>query len=296
MIVPTAAFVDYWAPLFSLNSTFTDYLHKQAQSCGYTDFLNKYLVFPPTGPLPNPPTSDDSKDKCDLWDDVLAAVSLVNPCFDIYQVATTCPLLWDVLGFPGSFDYLPVGAEVYFNRSDVQKAINAPQMPWTECANGVFVDGGDKSPPSGLSVLPKVIERLNKTIIGHGALDYILQSNGTLLMIQNMTFNGKQGFQSEPKDDFYVPYHTIQDPSTLAGAGVFGKTHTERGLTYVYTALSGHMIPQYAPSASYRQLEFLLGRISSLTEVSAFTTDPDGANGQGTPTLGKSANATIAML
>ena len=296
MIVPTAAFVDYWSGFFSLNSTFTDYLHKQAQSCGYTDFLNKYLVFPPPGPLPNPPTSDDGKDKCDLWDDTLAAVSLVNPCFDIYSVSTTCPVLWDVLGFPGSFDYLPVGAEVYFNRSDVQKAINAPQMAWTECANGVFVDGGDKSPPSGLSVLPKVIERLNKTIIGHGALDYILQSNGTLLMIQNMTFHGKQGFQTAPKDDFYVPYHTSQDPSTLAGAGVFGTTHTERGLTYVYTSLSGHMIPQYAPSASYRQLEFMLGRISSLTEVSAFTTDPDSANGQKAPTLGKTTNATIAML
>lgn len=32
------------------------------------------------------------------------------------------------------------------------------------------------------------------------------------------------------------------------------------------------MIPQYAPSAAYRMLEFLLGRISSLSEVSDFTT------------------------
>ena len=38
------------------------------------------------------------------------------------------------------------------------------------------------------------------------------------------------------------------------------------------------MVPQYAPSAAYRQLEFLLGRIGSLSEVSSFTTDPDGAN------------------
>lgn len=267
-------------------------IHSKADSCGYTDFLHKYLVFPPAGPLPSPPTSDDSTDTCDLWDDILSAVSLVNPCFDIYQVATTCPLLWDVLGFPGSFDYLPEGATIYFNRSDVQKAINAPQMAWQECSNGVFVNGTDNSPPSGLSVLPHVIERLNKTIIGHGALDYILMSNGTLLMIQNMTWNGQQGFQSAPSDDFYVPYHTQVNPSTLAGAGVFGTTHTERGLTYVYTSLSGHMIPQYAPSASYRQLEFMLGRISSLTEVSAFTTDPDGANGQGSASGG---NATVAI-
>ncbi len=249
------------------------FIDSRAQSCGCTDFLNKYLTFPPPGPLPSPPSEAS---ECDLWDDILNAVSLVNPCFDIYQIATTCPLLWDVLGFPGSFNYLPTGAEIYFNRTDVQKAINAPIMPWTECGGPVFVgpNNTDQSPPSGLSVLPKVIERLNKTIIGHGALDYVLIANGTLLMIQNMTWKGEQGFRYAPTDDFYVPYHTLQDPMTLAGAGVFGTTHTERGLTWVYTSLSGHMIPQYAPSASYRQLEFLLGRIDSLSEVGSFTTDP----------------------
>lgn len=251
-------------------------INSRAESCGYTSFLEKNLVFPPHGKLPDPPQATK---KCDLWNDILNAVSLVNPCFDIYQVATTCPLLWDVMGFPGSFNYLPTGAEVYFNRTDVQKAINAPIMPWNECANDpVFAGGKDDSPPSGLSVLPHVIERLNRTIIGHGALDYVLIANGTLLMIQNMTWHGKQGFQSAPKNEFYVPYHTQEFPSTLAGAGVMGTTHTERGLTWVYTELSGHMVPQYAPSAAYRQLEFLLGRIKSLDEVSSFTTDPDGAN------------------
>jgi len=36
--------------------------------------------------------------------------------------------------------------------------------------------------------------------------------------------------------------------------------------------LAGHEIPQYVPGASYRQLEFLLGRIGSLTEMGSFTT------------------------
>ncbi|KAI4120376.1 MAG: hypothetical protein LQ347_007106, partial [Umbilicaria vellea] len=210
---------------------------------------------------------------CDLWDAIYYAASEINPCFDIYQVATTCPLLWDVLGFPGSFDYLPAGASVYFNRSDVQKAINAPPTNWMECTNvNVFVNGTDNSPPSGLSVLPGVIEKTNKTIIAHGMLDYVLIMNGTLLMIQNMTWNGAQGFQSAPSDPFFVPYHSELSDSTLAGAGVFGTTHTERGLTFVTVNLSGHMVPQYAPAAAYRQLEFLLGRIDSLTLMSDFTT------------------------
>lgn len=218
-----------------------------------------------------------------MWSAIYNAVSLINPCFDIYQIATTCPLLWDVLGFPGSFDYLPDGATIYFNLTDVQEAINAPVQEWAECTNkDVFIDGEDNSTPSGLSVLPSVIERLNKTIISHGALDYILIANGTLLMIQNMTWGGAQGFQSKPSDEFFVPYHTQNDPSTLAGAGVFGTTHTERGLTWVEVSLSGHMVPQYAPSAAYRMVEFMLGRIGSLTETSCFTTDTACTDGAGT--------------
>ena len=271
--VPAVAFVDYWKPLFSLNQTFLTSIHDRADACGYTSFLNNYLVFPPTGPLPNPPNT--SSPGCDLWTDIYYAASAINPCFDIYQIATTCPLLWDVLGFPGSFDYVPAGATVYFNRSDVQAAIHAPLgTDWTECTpTEVFVNGTDTSPPSGLSpVLPSVIERTNNVILAHGLLDYILISNGTLLMIQNLTWNGAQGFQARPKDEFFVPYHSESSPSTLAGAGVFGTTHTERGLTFVEVSLSGHMVPQYAPSAAYRQVEFLLGRVGSLTERGTFTT------------------------
>lgn len=61
-------------------------------------------------------------------------------------------------------------------------------------------------------------------------------------MIQNMTWNGAQGFQSKPVDPFFVPYHDDPQLGSLAGAGVFGTTHTERGLTYVGVDLSGHMV------------------------------------------------------
>jgi carboxypeptidase D len=68
----------------------------------------------------------------------------------------------------------------------------------------------------------------------------ILISNGTLMMIQNMTWNGAQGFQNKPTEPFYVPYHDDPSLSTLAGSGVFGTTHTERGLTWVSIDLAGH--------------------------------------------------------
>lgn len=147
-------------------------------------------------------------------------------------------------------------------------------MEWTECSNiDVLVNNNDASPPSGVSVLPGVIERSTRTIIAHGALDMVLISNGTLLMIQNMTWNGTLGFTTKPTDPFYVPFHNELSDSTLAASGVFGTTHTERGLTWVSVDLSGHMIPQYAPTAAYRMVEFLLGRVDSLSSTEPFTTD-----------------------
>lgn len=96
-----------------------------------------------------------------LWNDIFEAVTLLNPCFDLYQVATTCPLLWDVLGFPGSFDYLPEGASIYFNRKDVKAAINAPvDFDWAECTEEpVFLNNTDLSEASANTVLGGVIDR-----------------------------------------------------------------------------------------------------------------------------------------
>ncbi|QLI65913.1 uncharacterized protein G6M90_00g011570 [Metarhizium brunneum] len=288
-------FVDYHHSLFPFNDSFTKQIHDIDSKCGYADARSKHLSYPPPGHLPNPlpgidPNTGKPRPECDdylLANTIQQAITDLNPCFDIYQVATTCPLLWDVLGFPGSFDYLPKGASIYFDRQDVKKAINAPlDRKWASCGGPVFVDH-DKSPPSSTTVLGNVIDKTKNVIIGHGALDFILLANGTLMAIQNMTFGGQLGFQKPPVEPFYVPYHTTGELGTIAGAGVFGTTHTERGLTYVGVSLSGHMVPQYAPSAAFRHLEFLLGRVDSLSSKKPFTTDPkfpqpDGPLGNGT--------------
>ena len=209
----------------------------------------------------------------------------INPCFDVYQVATTCPLLWDVLGFPGSMNYLPEGTQLYFDRQEVKRAIHASEdTKWEECASGdVFVDGKDNSDPSTWRVLPHVIDATQNVIIGHGSLDMILLPNGTLLSIQNMTWGGQLGFQSAPVEPFFVPFHTLSTATeifnehdqtalgSIAGAGVMGTAHEERGLTYVAINMAGHMVPQYTPSAALRQLEVLLGRVPSLNSTQAFT-------------------------
>ncbi|EAA31664.3 hypothetical protein GE21DRAFT_7965 [Neurospora crassa] len=285
--VPVVQFTEYWSGLFPFNDTFREHIKSVDAKCGYSDFVSQYLVYPPKGlqpsKLPGTDKTGTTRDECwGLFYEIFDAILLLNPCFNIYQVATTCPLLWDVLGFPGSMGYLPEGAKVYFDRDDVKKAVHAPEnVKWSSCSEqNVFVGGRDRSEPSSFHALPHVIDATKNVIIGHGALDMVLIANGTLLGIQNMTWGGKLGFQNKPDQPFYVPYNTMSDLSTLAAGGVFGSMGSERGLTWVQIDMSGHMVPQYAPSAAYRQLEFLLGRVNCLNCTVPFTTDPDAPQSQ----------------
>ncbi|TKY87297.1 hypothetical protein EX895_003974 [Sporisorium graminicola] len=297
--VPAAAFVDYWGGLFPFNDTIKNQIKEMDSKCGYTAYLEEHLTYPPKGKFPDPhPTTDE----CDIFDFIYTAIYDINPCFDIYQVATTCPVLWDVLGFPGSFDYLPAGASIYFNRTDVKKAINAPvNTSWTDCSVGPVFNtksgldqGAQDGHLSSTTVLPGVIDRVERTIIGHGLLDMVLLLNGTLLSIQNMTWGGQQGFQKPITEDFYVPFHDDEQYATLAASGVMGKTHTERKLTFVSINLSGHMVPQYQPSAAFRHLEFLLGRIPSLTSREPFTFFNNGLQAENNPIDDKKRRALAA--
>ncbi|EST07834.1 Peptidase S10, serine carboxypeptidase [Kalmanozyma brasiliensis GHG001] len=274
--VPTAAFVDYWGGLFPFNDTIKAQIKSMDEKCGYTKYLNDNLNFPPKGKFPPPPEATDG---CDIFDFVYSTIFDLNPCFDIYQVATTCPILWDINGGPGSGDFLPPGASLYFNRTDVKKAINAPlDTTWLECSAGNVFNtssgldqGAQDGHYSSTTVLPGVIDRVERTVIGHGMLDMVLFMNGTLLSIQNMTWGGQQGFQQAPTDPFYVPFHSDPQQGTVAASGTMGVTRTERKLSFVTIQLSGHMVPQYQPSAAFRMLEFLLGRVDSLSSEQPFT-------------------------
>jgi carboxypeptidase D len=97
--------------------------------------------------------------------------------------------------------------------------------------------------------LPKVIEATNRVLIANGDFDFEIITNGTLLSIQNMTWNGALGFQTAPSTeiDIEIPdllYADVFESSGLGGAdgpgqGIMGKQHFERGLMWAETYQSG---------------------------------------------------------
>ncbi|KAI6363721.1 hypothetical protein MCOR25_005787 [Pyricularia grisea] len=270
--VPVMGLVNAWPGLFPFNDTFRTDLQARDAKCGLTEYMTKGLSYPPKGQLPSGSPVEKDEACAKIFDDVYRATFAINPCFNIYEITQSCPLLWDVLG------YVPEGASIYFNRSDVKRAIHAPENTnWEVCKDGIFRNGTDRSPPSSRAALPNVIDHTQNVIVGHGSLDMVLIANGTLLSIQNMTWGGKLGFQSRPSSPFFVPRHredfrSKQGLATLAGSGVMGFTHTERGLTYVGVEMSGHMVPQYQPAAAFRHVEVLLGRVANLSSTQPFTT------------------------
>ncbi|KAF8335894.1 uncharacterized protein EI90DRAFT_2912314 [Cantharellus anzutake] len=255
--IPAYNFADKWKDVLGLNSSYLQTLKNKSDACGFTDYSSTYATYPPKGPLPLPsqayvpgtiPNAANITSECLLWDDITNAASTVNPNFNIYRILDVWPVLWSVLGFPGSFPNFQ--SPVYFARRDVQKAIHAPSIHWTICSsNSVFVGGQDNSVPSMLSVMPNVIEKSERTVVMHGLVDFVLIAEGTRIAIQNMTWGGLQGFQTPIVEESFV----------IEGFGALGNMHQER-MTYVEVNLAGHQMPEYAPWAAYKTLWYLLGR------------------------------------
>lgn len=285
-------FVEYWQNLLYLNDSFMETIRKHDEECGYSGYLEKYFTFPPPqGPfpvLPDPFATD--KYTCDQFDNFYSAILEVNPCFNIYHITETCPHPYSQLGIVNTGDYSPPGAEIYFNRTDVKQALHAPlDSNWLQCTNiNVFGNGNDSSDASDTSpgpandgVLQNVIEYTNNTIIGSGDLDMLLSTNGTLLAIQNMTWNGAQGLSDYPSTPLYAPYHPEYNGGALAGAGKLGVWTSERGLTFYTAHLAGHELPGYTPGVALRMLEILLGHVKDFSSTDNFVTQTGNFTGNG---------------
>lgn len=97
----------------------------------------------------------------------------------------------------GSFEQIQV-SPVYFDREDVKRAIHAPEnVTWSECSNiDVFLHNNDESLPSGLTVLPKIIEKSERSVIVHGLADYILIAEGSVVCTPRSLHNADHALRT----------------------------------------------------------------------------------------------------
>ncbi|KAH9997012.1 Alpha/Beta hydrolase protein, partial [Russula vinacea] len=246
--VPAVNFVHKNLNVFPFNQSFLAQIDQIADKCNYTSYLEKYLTYPPPpAPFPLPGTSVEADPGCDVASQILVAAVLLNPAFNVYRIFDMPPILWDVLGFPGTFPNIQ--SPVYFNRSDVKAAIHAPESAsWTECsASSVFanVNGPTTVRPSRGSN-----ESRRSVVIVTGLADFILLSEGTRIGIQK---GGAQGFRKAPVPDSFI----------LDGVGAAGTVQSERGLTFYELPLTGHMVPQFNPPAAFQSMQYMLGFRSS---------------------------------
>lgn len=165
----------------------------------------------------------------------------------------------------------------------MKQAIHAPlDVNWAICAEQPVFAGGDSSDPSSYRAIPNVVDRTRNVQIAHGTMDMVLLANGTLLAIQNMTWGGQMGFQSEPREPLFAPLHPNPEVAGSSGSGVLGTWHSERGLTWALIELTGHMVPTWQAAVAFRQVEVLLGRVENLASTAAFpqyanATQPDAS-------------------
>jgi len=250
MQAPSVDFVHKNLNVFPFNQSFLAKIGQTADKCNYNSYLKKYLTYPPPpAPFPLPGTSIEADPGCDVHNEITSAALLLNPAFDIYRIFDMPPVLWDVLGFPGTFAQIQVNP-VYFNRQDVKVAIHAPvNVQWTECSeSSVFVGSNTPALPAW-DILPRLMERGVRVVVVSGLADYAILSKGTRIAIQNMTWSGSQGFQKAPIPESFI----------LDGVGAAGTVQSERGLTFYELPLTGHMIPQFNPPAAFQSMQFMLG-------------------------------------
>ncbi|TFY81745.1 hypothetical protein EWM64_g2266 [Hericium alpestre] len=208
-------------------------------SCGYDELLAQ-VTYPPKGEilLPNG-NKDQISQRCDIWDQFYKDAMDSNECYNVYRFTDQCPTPSDPL-------------EPYFSRKDVQTALHVPNSgSFSECSNdAVFVDDNDDSPYSE-TLFPDLLSRLPRGLtLWHGLLDSLLLNVGDRTTIQNLTWNGAQGFSKPPTVRLVVN-------GTQRGA-----YQSERGFTYIEVNGAGHMIPEDQPETALHVFQSVLGQVA----------------------------------
>lgn len=127
---------------FPFPKNVTEELYQMSDDCGFEKLMEEALQFPPKDHFYlDPPrgiaAQFNETERCLTFSAVMSVIIPINPCFNVYQVSSTCPLQWDSLGFPATTNYLPPGyPEPYFNQTKVKEVLHASlDTDWKLCTD-----------------------------------------------------------------------------------------------------------------------------------------------------------------
>ncbi|KAJ7831716.1 alpha/beta-hydrolase [Mycena olivaceomarginata] len=197
--------------------------------------------------------------------------SLLDELID-YAVNFTFPWTngeFDVYDVPDATSPEPFkNASTFFNDNRTRAALHSPtSKDWIRNFNYPFGSVHNRSrgnqygdpsvePIAFLSDLATNASTHNVSIVFYsGNDDALVQHRGTEVIIQNMTFEGTQGFTRKPSTPWF------DDDGNFAGI-----VHQERNVTYLLFDGAGHLIPLWKPAQALVFLrEFVLGSNSNGT-------------------------------
>ncbi|CAB36509.1 serine carboxypeptidase Sxa2 [Schizosaccharomyces pombe] len=241
------------------SSTISEEFKKRNKECQYDSVLNR-LTFPTEQypiwrPEYNFSTSTSLRKREALdGEDIGNVFNSISGC-DLYSLSNfllylenSCVITYDV-SLDCSFNEYNDPLITYLNREDVRSSLHATKASTAlTSGEGVFADGCNfdlykKIVSNNVeSVLVEIIPRLTekyKVSFLAGALDLQILWTGTLLALQNTTWNGWQGF--------------TQSPGSLETTNGF--TLDERNLAFTLSNSVGHMAPSKDPQMVREWLE-----------------------------------------
>ncbi|KAL8745359.1 MAG: hypothetical protein Q9184_007885 [Pyrenodesmia sp. 2 TL-2023] len=176
---------------------------------------------------------------CATFSTAMAYLNSTHECFNPYNVHYDCDER------PEFYD-----SATWLNQPDVKKAIHAPNKVYQECNQTVFdIESAEIPEPPTYKVLPELLAKGVRVHVYSGDWDLLLNHWGTELVLQNMTWNNQQGFQSPPNHTFIV------NGTHVANWGY------ERNLSYHHILRAGHMAPHDQPRVMFEYVrDFVVGK------------------------------------
>lgn len=250
-----------------------------SEECSFDKIVQKLNTFPPKSgqiPIPGNPDSlytlkgsDELINGADCYPyatdadgvlssilnetDCLGSCATFNTAVNYLYTKNNCFSQYDINDGCDKISTFPILAK-YFGRADVQTALNIPPPStdspahYSACSNAILAtlalsETSTIPIPPTFSILPSILNSGSTAVhVYSGENDFLLNHFGTELVLQNMTWNGAQGFAEEPSKVFYSDDARPDNRKKSEDKSVVGTWGEERGLSYHFFHGAGHSV------------------------------------------------------